>query len=352
MRLTRLHLTNYRSVRSIHLELAPLTVLVGENGVGKTNVYRGLGLAAAAARGELAATLAAEGGMPSVLWAGERRGRGPVRLVVEVELEELRYRLELGLPQPGMTAFRLDPLVKKEYLTFDGAELLERGNLSCVLRDDEGRRHEMAARLWPSESVLCQLVEPERFGVLGALQRELSGWRFHHAFRTDRDAPLRHPQPGVRTAVLHHDGRDLAAVLQTIRENGDDLALDRRVARAFPGSELAVAVEGARFHTTLTMPGVRRPLDARELSDGTLRYLCLIAALTSPRPPAFVAFNEPETSIHPRLMEPLAELLAEASELSQVLVTTHSVELADALEGRAEVVHLGREASGATVIQE
>lgn len=333
----------------MELELGSLTVVLGANGIGKTNLYRGLSLAAAAASGTLAAQLVAEGGMPSVLWAGERK-RGPRRLVLEVTLEELTFHLDLGLPADPRTAFAHDPLVRREELRWEDAVLLERGNLFCSARDAEGSATELS-ELWPSESVLSQLHEPERFPVLAALQRELLAWRFHHGFRTDADAPLRHPQAGTRAALLHDDGRNLAAVLQTIRENGDDQALDRRVARAFPGSVLRVEVDGARFHTTLTMPGVRRPLDARELSDGTLRYLCLVAALSSPRPPAFLAFNEPETSIHPDLMDALAELLLEATEQSQVLVTTHSERLASALAKDADVVRLVRDDCGATVAE-
>jgi predicted ATPase len=76
------------------------------------------------------------------------------------------------------------------------------------------------------------------------------------------------------------------------------------------------------------MPGFQRAFTAGELSDGTLRYLCLLAALLSPRPPAFVALNEPETSLHPDLLEPLGGLIARASRATQLLVTTHSEALA------------------------
>ena len=79
------------------------------------------------------------------------------------------------------------------------------------------------------------------------------------------------------------------------------------------------------------MPGIHRPLSAGELSDGTLRYLCLLAALLTPRPPALLALNEPETSLHEGLLEPLGERIAQASRNSQVWVTTHSDVLAEAI---------------------
>jgi predicted ATPase len=82
----------------------------------------------------------------------------------------------------------------------------------------------------------------------------------------------------------------------------------------------------------LHMPGIQRPFDARELSDGTLRYLCLIGALMSYRLPAFVALNEPEMSLHPDLLEPLAQLIAAAAQRTQIWVVTHSQALAEHLE--------------------
>jgi len=77
----------------------------------------------------------------------------------------------------------------------------------------------------------------------------------------------------------------------------------------------------------LQQPGIKRPLEARELSDGTLRYLCLIAAPLSPRPPKFLALNEPEMSLHPDLIPPLARLIYQASRTLQIWITPHSQRL-------------------------
>jgi predicted ATPase len=74
-----------------------------------------------------------------------------------------------------------------------------------------------------------------------------------------------------------------------------------------------------------------RPLAAAELSDGTVRYLLWVAALLSPRPPDLLVLNEPETSLHPDLAEPLADLITSAAGRSQVIVVTHSAALAAAL---------------------
>jgi predicted ATPase len=154
-------------------------------------------------------------------------------------------------------------------------------------------------------------------------------WRFYHQFRTDAGSPLRYPQIGVQTNVLSHDRSDLAAALETILEIGDTSALDEGIARAFGGATLHISSNETLFSVQLQVPGLHRPLDAREFSDGQLRFLCLCAALLSPRPPTLIALNEPETSLHPDLYEPLAQLIARASRSTQIWVTTRSRVLAD-----------------------
>ena len=135
-------------------------------------------------------------------------------------------------------------------------------------------------------------------------------------------------------------------------EIGDGEALARAVEAAFPGASIEVITEAGRFSVLMHQPGLMRPLHARELSDGTLRYLCLLAALLSPRPPPFLALNEPETSLHPDLLGPLGDLIAQVSRRTQVWVTTHAEPLARRIEDKS-----GRPAmrvrleNGATVIE-
>jgi predicted ATPase len=99
------------------------------------------------------------------------------------------------------------------------------------------------------------------------------------------------------------------------------------VTDAFPGSRLSVVNSAGRFGLTMSQHGLLRPLDAAELSDGTLRYLLWIAALLTPRPPEFMVLNEPETSLHPDLLAALGRLIAAASERSQIAVVTHAPRL-------------------------
>jgi predicted ATPase len=192
---------------------------------------------------------------------------------------------------------------------------------------------ELTRSLRPWESMLTELADPERAPELLRVRRMIRGWRFYDGFRADAEAPARTPQVGTRTPVLADDGRDLAAALQTIREEGRP-ELDRAVADAFDGAILDVTVDGGRFDVALHQPGMLRPLAGAELSDGTLRYLLLVAALLTPDPPPLMVLNEPETSLHPDLLGPLARLVRSAAERSQVMVVSHS----DALIRELDVV--------------
>jgi predicted ATPase len=197
-----------------------------------------------------------------------------------------------------------------------------------------------------SRSILAELGEPERFPEVFALRDRLRRWRFYDGFRTDADSPLRQSRIAVRTEALAHDGRDLAAALQTIQEIGDGPAISEAVDDAFPGSSLDIIDDGqGRMQVGLRVEGLLRTLSAAELSDGTLRYLCLLAALMSPRPPELVVLNEPEQSLHPDLLRPLARQIAGASKRSQVWVISHAPRLVEALEdvSGAPAVELERE---------
>ncbi len=335
---------NYRSLRDLRLSVGPLTVITGGNGTGKSNVYRALRLLVDAAEGQLGRALAREGGLPSAMWAGEQSRRASAtaneapRLSIGFADDDFAYELRLGIPPRDPTAppsaFWLDPDVKAETIRMLGkrkVHLLERRNQTAMLRDQDGQPVTFDARLDLSESVLSQLAEPHRYPVLSMLRERLRRWRFYHQIRTDADSPVRAVQIGTRTPVLAHDGHDLAAALQTIIEVGDDKALCDAIAEAFDGATLSIASDESRFRIQLSTRGVLRPLDASELSDGTLRYLALLAALHSPRPPELLVLNEPEASLHPRVLEPLARQVIDAARRSQVIVVSHAGALVDAI---------------------
>ncbi|MCR6653553.1 MAG: AAA family ATPase [Cellvibrionaceae bacterium] len=207
------------------------------------------------------------------------------------------------------------------------------GSLRTLVKVRNGRQWEIRSQnLNTFDSMLAEIADPVAVPEIFSVRQFIRGWRFYDNFRTDRDSRIRTPQIGTRSPVLDHDGYNLVAALQTIREIGDHQALQEAVEDAFPGSRLGVNVDsGSRFVLALQQPGLLRPLSQAELSDGTLRYLCLIAALLTPRPPPLLVFNEPETSLHPDLLPALARLFIKVAQSTQVWVISHSSRLVAAL---------------------
>jgi predicted ATPase len=344
----------------LRLGLGQLTAITGDNGTGKSNVYRGLRLLGEAANGSLSRAIADEGGMGSALWAGSggrKKSDGPTRMSIGFADDDLAYELRLGKPNraPGSTQFAQDPEVKEETLRTlqpPKARLLERRGVSVSLRNEDGAPVTFAGTLDIGESVLSQLTEPHRYPVLSMLRERLRRWRFYHHFRTDPDSPVRTSHIGTLTPILGHDGRDLSAALQTIIEIGNRQELLSSIHEAFDGAHLEIQLGGdARLALALQMPGIARAFGAAELSDGTLRYLALLAALHSPRPPELLVLNEPETSLNPALFVPLAKQIVTAAQRSQVIVVSHAAALVDALTQSPNAIRIElRKEQGQTIV--
>ncbi|MGW5106434.1 AAA family ATPase [Nocardia sp. NPDC004123] len=341
--LTTLAVENYRSLRKLRVPLGRLNVVTGANGSGKSSLYRVLRLLADFARNGAVAGLAREGGLESTIFAGPGRSGPNIPLVLRVGFagEDFGYAAELGLPIPGRSMFDADPEIKSEAawagpVLRPSTVLADRGGPVVRLRDEAGGWGMVPHPMKPYDSMLSELADPQRAPDLLALRERIRSWRFYDHLRTDATAPARAPQIGTRTLALAHDGADVAAALRTILEIGDAGALAETVDHAFPGSRVEIVNRDGRFELLLHQPRLFRPLAAPELSDGTLRYLLLAAALLSPRPPQLLVLNEPETSLHPDLLAPLGRLIGRAAEDTQLVVVSHSDELIGVIDEYAD----------------
>jgi predicted ATPase len=334
--LTAISIQGYRSIRQLYLPVEACSIFVGANGVGKTNLYKALGLLRSAADGTLTRAIAQEGGIESVLWAGERQRNKPVRMILKAHFEELEYEVEVGLPKCTEAAFKIEPLVKEERLSARIGRrdviMMERKGPMVALRNEEGARDVHKDSVLSSETALGAFRDAARYPEIEAIRHELLEWRLYHDFRTDEGSPIRQPCHAITTPTLSSDGRDLAAVLATLFMIRQDTAdLQRAIDDAFPGARLHAEDEGSWCKLEMRFPDMPRPFGAHELSDGTLKYLCLLGALMGYRLPSLIALNEPEASLHPSLLAPLARLIAQAAQRTRIWIVTHSEALAAAL---------------------
>lgn len=357
--LRTLAVSGYRSLRDVVLPLEELTVVTGANGSGKSNLYRALRLLTSAARGDLVGAVAREGGLPSLLWAGSEDGggqgtvrRNPIAVQLGFASDELGYLVDLGIPQASQNSvFARDPEIKREQvfggrLAKPATLLIDRLRAQTRVRD--GAWVSLDQKLAPFESIVTDLADGDTAPELLGLRRIMNGWRFYDHFRVDADAPARRPQVGTRSPLLAHDGSNLAAVWATVHDAGFGHLLDSAVDEAFPGSRVRVEASDGNLRLTLSQPGLLRPLDAAELSDGTLRYLLLCAALLPARPAPLTVLNEPESSLHASLLAPLANLVRAAAAQTQVLLVSHAPGLIDAIPD-AHRISLERRIDGTVV---
>lgn len=337
------------------LELGPLNVLVGPNGSGKSNLITAIELLRAAPR-DLAAPIIEGGGIGEWLHKGRSRTRhGSLSAVMHIPLgTALRYRLTIEEQQQRLH-------VRDERIeagTGDDEQGLQHRYFSflrgmAVAREKDGTRRRIPrAELDSGQSILSQRKDPHSFPEMTSLGVQLDRIRVYREWSFGREAAVRKPQPSdLPNHLLAGDTRNLGLVLNRMRRSptAKKNLLDA-ARRLYDGvSDLDVIVEGGTVQVMLEEDGITVP--AARLSDGTLRYLCLLAVLCHDDPPPLVCIEEPELGLHPDIMPTLAALLREASKRCQLIVTTHSDVLVDAFTDDPECIVVCEKQEGRTALQ-
>lgn len=324
------------------IPLGPLNVVIGPNGSGKSNLLESIELLRSAPE-QLLKPIREGGGVRDWLWKG---GRGnptaSLNVVVDNPKGAQRLRYLLSFAEIGQRFEITDEKVENEkpdtgyqqayffYHFNRGHPTLNVNGNKRVLREED---------VDMEKSILSQRRDPDQYPEITYLGQTLAKIRLYREWSFGRYTAPRLPQKAdLPNEVLEPDASNLGLVLNRLRREPIIKARLLKALRAlYDGiDDYDVQIEGGTvqvfFHEgRFTVPATR-------LSDGTLRYLCLLAILCHPNPPPLVCIEEPELGLHPDILPTLAELLKEASERCQIIVTTHSDVLVDAMTDRPEAV--------------
>ena len=345
------------------LELAPLNVLIGPNGSGKSNLLEVIGLLQAAPN-DLTVPIRQGGGGDNWIWHGKPTNKSPLSRVEAVvgkyfKGQLLRYSLSFepsffGTPH---LAEEIVEVLPSEEGKVSPERYLERHG-SIITLTVRNRFEKAIQRDLPptdvkyDQSILSQVKDPGQYPELTSLGHGFARIHLYRHWSFGPNAPPRLLQKAdLPNHALAEDGHNLGMVLNRLERNPEaKTKLLAELRRLYCGIEdYFVQVEAGSVQVFLREGGITVP--ATRLSDGTLRYLCLLAILCQPSPPGLICIEEPELGLHPDILPSLADLLCETSERCQLIVTTHSDVLVDALTERPDSVVICEKVKGQTTLK-
>ena len=325
------------------IELRPLNVLIGPNGSGKSNLIEAISLLKAAPQ-DLVAPIREGGGIGDWIWKGEAASQtAHVEAVIENPDGNQALRYAVTFASAGQRFELSDERIENEQ-PYPGQENpyfyfgYRNGRPYLNLSETEHRQLRRED-VNPEQSILSQRRDPDSYPEITYLGDVLGKIRLYREWSFGHFTPPRLPQQAdLPNDFLAEDGRNLGLVLNHLRtKSGIKKALLEALRELNAGiDDFDTLIEGGTVQLFMQEGNISIP--ATRLSDGTLRYLCLLAIVCHPNPPPLVCLEEPELGLHPDILPPLAKLLLEASERCQLIVTTHSEVLVDALTDSPESI--------------
>jgi len=325
-RIRRIAIEGFRRLRSLDIPVRPFMVLIGANGVGKTSFLDALTLLSASAAGRLSETLSLFGGVAKLLTRGKCE---EIALAVEMDVpgyEPLRYRLQME-PRGAGSSITQETLLQQNSNHPRPFFYIDAHHGRVEYYNTETKRLDVPD--WdynPGETALSQV--PKMFRQPEALRRVLATATQYHTLDVGPRAPVKLPQPVKPAALPGANGEALLPFLYSLRESDRPRfeAVTDALRAAYPDFEELTFPPAAAGMLALSWKDKKfeSPIYADELSEGTLRFLWLTALLQSPELSTVTMIDEPEVSLHPELLDLLAQLMREASARTQLIVTTHS----------------------------
>ncbi len=338
------------------IDLKALNVLIGPNGSGKSNLIEAISLMRSAPK-DMRDVTRKGGGVAEWIWKGGPKDAASVEWLV---------RNPWGsIPLRHIVAFRT--LAQAYFLEDERVESAEKRpgehdfyfyyryehGAPMVSTIDQNTRTLERETIEPNRSILAQRRDPEAYPELAWLAQSYEKVRIYREWAFGRNAVFREPQKAdMRNDVLEEDFSNLGLFLNRLKSRfpAAKKAILNGLKDLYDGiHDFDVFVEGGTVQVFFTEGDFSIP--ATRLSDGTLRYLCLLAILCDPEPPPLICIEEPELGLHPDILPKVADLLRAASERTQLIVTTHSDILVDAMTETPEAVVVCSKQQGQTIME-
>lgn len=340
----------------IQLEMKPLNVLVGPNASGKSNLLEAIALLRAAPS-ELAAPVRSGGGIRNWIWQGQSESPAVVESMVSNPLGRHYIRHRIEFTESSQSFELVDERVENDQPDYGENEVFffyrfQNGSPILSVKGQDNRRHLQRQDVVLDESILSQRKDPDQFPELAHLSRSYGQIRLYRQWEFGRSTNIRDPQRiDVRPNPLMENFSNLGMFLNRLRQTPRTKAnFIEKLSDIYEDlTDFQLNFEGGTVQIFFTEGDFAMP--ATRLSDGSLRYLCLLAILLDPEPPPLIGIEEPELGMHPDLIPGIADLLVDASSRCQLVVTTHSDILVDALTEQPESVVVCEKHDGRTTMK-
>ncbi len=352
MSIESIEIKGFRSLRHVAWKPGSLNVVIGANGSGKSNLLRALDLLQQSASGSLSKAIIRQGGINAILWDG----RAPEMMWILTSRPVIAFNEEL-LPrrttgslytyairlEKGHLLLGSDYRVSSEMLEFQSLQgelrkVLERNDGSAASFDFQSKELKAIEGSIPADQSLLSLIAKPLSNIpTWVFAQYLQSWTIYHDLQTHQGTPVRQASIARFEKILSPDGQNLIPVLHTLySERRFEEQLNRSMRAAF-GRDFEKLIfppaADQRVQLRIRWRSLRREQSTADLSDGTLRFLMLIAILANPAPGGLIAIDEPETGLHPSMFPIVAELATAAAERTTVILSTHSPQFLDAFTG-------------------